>query len=109
MQYNKRKKQSAQTKNCFLQHFGVKTQLDKDGQLRSSYRYFFGCYFFETILNFEPEEAFIVERQKENESDDYYEEPDSSRDFPELYLATVLKDITNTTKQEYPPPQKRKN
>ena len=38
----------------------------------------------------DPEETFIVETQKEIESDEYYEEPDSSRDMLELLPAPVL-------------------
>ena len=56
-----------------------------------------------SLFNSEPEEAFVVEREKESESDDYYEEPDSSRDMPELTPAPVLKAITNAGMQEYPP------
>ena len=60
----------------------------------------------ESVSTFESdtEEAFVVEsRQKEN-SEDYYEEPDSSREMPELTLAPVVADFTN--EKEYVPPSK---
>ena len=37
-----------------------------------------------STFNSEPEEEFIAEKQKEDESDDYYEEPDSPRVMPKL-------------------------
>ena len=65
----------------------------------------------ESISTFDSdqEEAFIVESQKERESDDYYKEPDSSRDMPELTPATVLKDVTNEKRREYVPPRQWKS
>ena len=69
-----------------------------------------------STFNSEPEEAFPSQKKpsssqekKENESDDNYEEPDSSRDMPELTPAPVLKDITIAGKPEYPPPTKAEN
>ena len=52
------------------------------------------------------EEAFIVEKQGGTDSDDYFEEPDSSREMPELTRAPMLRDITNERKREYIPPSK---
>ena len=69
-----------------------------------------------STFNSEPEEAFPSQKKpsssqekKENEPDDNYEEPDSSRDMPELTPAPVLKDITIAGKPEYPPPTKAEN
>ena len=50
------------------------------------------------------DEAFVVESHQKENSEDYYEEPDSSREMPELTRAPVLADITN--EKEYVPPSK---
>ena len=51
----------------------------------------------ESVSTFESdtEEAFVVESHQKENSEDYYEEPDSSREMPELTRAPVLADITN--------------
>ena len=41
-----------------------------------------------STFNSDQKEALIVERQKESESDDYYEEPDFSRDMHVLTPAS---------------------
>ena len=60
----------------------------------------------ESVSTFESdtEEAFVVESHQKENSEDYYEEPDSSREMPELTRAPVLADITN--EKEYAPPSK---
>ena len=57
----------------------------------------------ESVSTFESdtEEAFVVESHQKENSEDYYEEPDSSREMPELSRAPVLADITN--EKEYVP------
>ena len=47
------------------------------------------------------EEAFFVESHKKENSEDYYEEPDSSREMPELTRAPVI-----TNEKKYVPPSK---
>ena len=59
-----------------------------------------------STFNSEPKEVFVVKRQKGNDSDDCYEEPDSSRDMPELTPAPIRNDITNAGKQEDSPSTK---
>ena len=60
----------------------------------------------ESVSTFESdqEEAFVVEKKQEIDSDDYFEEPDSSRDMPELTRAPVFRDVTNKKGREYIPP-----
>ena len=60
----------------------------------------------ESVSTFESdtEGAFIVESHQKENSEDYYEEPDSSREMPELTRAPILADITN--EKEYAPPSK---
>ena len=60
----------------------------------------------ESVSTFESdtEEAFVVESHQKENSEDYYEQPDSSREMPELTRAPVLADITN--KKEFVPPSK---
>ena len=52
----------------------------------------------------DPEEAFVAESHLKENSEDYYEETDSSREMPTLTRAPVLTDITN--EKEYVPPSK---
>ena len=59
-----------------------------------------------STFNSEAEEAFVVENQKEDESDDYDEEKESPRVLPKLTPAPVLANITNTGRREYAPPNK---
>ena len=59
-----------------------------------------------STFNSELDEAFIVANQKEDKSDDYYEEADSLRVMPKLTPAPVLADITNTGRREFPSPNK---
>ena len=49
-----------------------------------------------STFNSEPDEAFVVENQEEDESDDYYGEPDSSWVMPKLTPAPLLANITNS-------------
>ena len=60
----------------------------------------------ESVSTFESdtEEAFVVESHQNENSEDYYEEPDSSREMPELTRAPILADISN--EKEYVPPSK---
>ena len=51
-------------------------------------------------------EALLVEVQSEIDSENYYEEPDSSREMPQLTPAPSLKDITNERAPREEPPNK---
>ena len=57
-----------------------------------------------STIESDTEEAFVVESHQKENSEDYYEEPDSSREMPELTRAPVLADITN--KKRIRPPVK---
>ena len=63
----------------------------------------------ESVSTFESdtEESFVVESHQKENSEDYYEEPDSSREMPELTRAPVLADITN--EKEYVPRQRQRS
>ena len=63
----------------------------------------------ESVSTFESdtEETFVVESHQKENSEDFYEEPDSSREMLELTRAPILADITN--EKEYVPRQRQRS